>query len=150
MVTRKEITAWVLGQGVGRIDAGLAARAAGQFPGVSQRTMRAALIESGLPMDPLVEGVRQDSLDHLARTLLRLATVYEDGDAAARKEVRAMVITARRHAELAGLRKPKDEEILWIRTWLENPPVFAEWLELRLRVKGGGLHEGTGCGVIER
>ncbi|MBI4893744.1 MAG: hypothetical protein HY821_24205 [Acidobacteria bacterium] len=137
MVKRKEITAWVLRQGVQRIGPDLAARVAGEFPQVSQRTMRAALIECGLPMDPLVEGVRQDSLDHLARTLLRLGVVYEDGGPALRKTVRALVITARQHAELAARKKPKAEEILWIRTWLENPPLFAEWLELRLRAKQG-------------
>jgi hypothetical protein len=95
--------------------------------------LRAALLECGLALAPLVEGVRQDSLENLERTLVALGAEYAAGDAARRKQVRAVVIEARRHAALASRRKPKGEELLWLRTWLENPPLFAEWVDLRRR-----------------
>jgi hypothetical protein len=136
---RAEILAWLRSQGASRVDEALAARLREAFPGVSATTLRRALLESGLELDPLIEGVRQDSLDHLERTLLALAREYERGDAARRAAVRQLVITARDHARLASRRKPKDEELLWLRTWLENPPVFADWVRLRRRAcqRGG-------------
>lgn len=131
---------WLRSAGVERVDETLAFRAAAVYPGVSGRTLRAALLECGLQLAPLVEGVRQDTLDHLGRTLLALAEEYGAGDAARRKQVRAAVIEARRHAVFASRRKPKDEELLWLRTWLENPPLFAEWLELRRRACADAEH----------
>ena len=124
---------WLREQSTGQVDEALAFRAAAGHPEISGRTLRAALLECGLPLVPMVEGVRQDSLENLGRTLLALAAEYEAGDAARRKQVRGVVMEARRHAVLASRRKPKDEELLWLRTWLENPPLFAGWLELRRR-----------------
>lgn len=134
---RAEILAWLRSQGVKRVDEALAARLRAEFAGVSESTMRRALRESGLELDPLVEGVRQDTFEDLERTLLALAAEYERGDAARRSEVRALVLTARRHTELAARRKPKDEELLWLRTWLENPLVFPAWARLRRRACSG-------------
>lgn len=124
---------WLRSQGVEQVDESLAFRAAAEHAGVSGRTLRAALLECGLKLAPMVEGVRQDTLEDLGRTLLALAEEYQAGDAARRKQVRAVVIEARRHAAFASRRKPKDEELLWLRTWLENPPLFAEWVDLRRR-----------------
>jgi hypothetical protein len=49
--------------------------------------------------------------------------------------VRRLVITAKEHARLAGRnpakRPDKEEMILWLTTWLENPPVFREWVAIR-------------------
>ena len=46
--------------------------------------------------------------------------------------VRRLVITAKEHARLAARipskRPEKEEMILWLTTWLENPPVFREWV----------------------
>lgn len=134
---RAEILAWLRSQGVKRVDEALAARLRAEFAGVSESTMRRALRESGLELDPVVEGVRQDTFEDLERTLLALAAEYERGDAARRSEVRALVLTARRHTELAARRKPKDEELLWLRTWLENPLVFPAWARLRRRACSG-------------
>jgi hypothetical protein len=128
---KSQILAWLRTQNASRVDPALATRAASAFPGASDRLLRSAFRDSGLPLDPLVEGVRQDTLDNLARTLLALAAQYEAGDPALRHQVRALVITARQHAAFAALRKPKDEDLLWMRTWLENPPLFAAWLEIR-------------------
>ncbi len=134
---RAEILAWLRSQGVKRVDEALAARLRAEFAGVSESTIRRALRESGLELDPLVEGVRQDTLEDLERTLLALAAEYEQGGAARRAQVRALVLTARRHTELAARRKPKDEELLWLRTWLENPRVFPAWARLRRRACSG-------------
>jgi hypothetical protein len=108
-----------------------------EFPEISPTTVRRALLESGLELDPLVEGVRQDTLADLERTLLALAAEYEHGGAAHRAHVRALVLEARRHAALAARRKPKDEELLWLKTWLENPLVFPAWARLRRRACSG-------------
>jgi hypothetical protein len=134
---RAQIHEWLQRQGVKRVDEALAARLREEFPEISPTTVRRALRESGLELDPLVEGVRQDSLADLERTLLALAAEYEHGDAARRARVRALVLEARRHAELAARRKPKDEELLWLRTWLENPLVFPVWARLRRRACSG-------------
>jgi hypothetical protein len=134
---RAEILAWLRSQGAKRVDEALAARLRAEFAGVSESTIRRALRESGLELDPVVEGVRQDTLEDLERTLMALAAEYELGDAARRAQVRALVLTARRHTELAARRKPKDEELLWLRTWLENPLVFPAWERLRRRACSG-------------
>ncbi len=134
---RAEILEWLERQGARRVDEALAARLRAEFPEVSESTLRRALRESGLPLDPLVEGVRQDTREDLERTLLALAGEYERGDAARRAQVRALVLTARRHTELAARRKAKDEELLWLRTWLDNPLVFPAWARLRRRACSG-------------
>lgn len=135
---RAQILEWLTRQGARRVDEAMAARLRAEFPEVSASTLRKALRESGLPLDPLVEGVRQETPEDLERTLLALAAEYEQGDAARRAGVRALVLTARRHTELAARRKPKDEELLWLRTWLENPLVFPAWVRLRRRACSGG------------
>jgi len=72
--------------------------------------------------------------------LLRLLGEYEQGDAAARLRVRRVAIAAKDHARFAARREEKREEkqemALWILTWLENPPVFPEWVRLRRAAVG--------------
>lgn len=112
---------------------------AGQLAPVSGRQLRDLLRESGFPLHPLVEGVRQDDLRQLERTLLGLAQVYRDGDTRVRRRVRALVIEAKNHARLVSRnakveqakRSEKEEMILWMLTWLENPGVFDLWVGLR-------------------
>lgn len=115
------------------VDEAFDARFAAEFPDLSPRLRHKVLIESGLALTPLVEGVRQDANEHLDRTLTALAAEYESGDAARRAAVRALVLESRRHTELAARHKPKDEEMLLLRTWLENPLIFSAWLRLRRR-----------------
>ncbi len=97
---------------------------------VSESYLRRLLRESGVPLDPLVEGVRQSSFEDLERTLLALA---ECDRAAARR----LIIEAKDHARLAmrrmegEARAAKEEMILWMLTWLENPDAFLVWLRLR-------------------
>lgn len=103
---------------------------------------------SGLPLDPVVEGVRQDSFQELARTLLALSVEYQRavdvGDQGRAARCRRAVLTGKEHARLAarrpGLpperRAEKQEMASWMLIWLENPPIFPMWLELRKRAAG--------------
>lgn len=92
-------------------------------------------------MAPLVEGIRQDSFPELERTLLAMLGEYLPADRARRQQCRNCVITAKDHAKLALLKDDSDsrvdreEMILWMRTWLENPGVFPQWLALRKRAR---------------
>lgn len=121
----------------GLVDEAAYGRLSAALPQVSDRTLRTALRESGRPLAPAVEGVRQDSFVNLRRTLTALSAEYEAGAAARRRMLRALVITAKNHADLAARssrKKPdKQEMAMWIRAWLLNPPVFPEWAELRER-----------------
>jgi hypothetical protein len=83
---------------------------------VSESYLRKLLRESGFPLSPTVEGVRQGNLDELEASLLAMLHEYD-------------------HARWAARRKPgeKEEMLLWLMTWLENPPVFLEWVKLRRR-----------------
>ncbi len=101
---------------------------------ISDSYLRRLLRDSGAPLDPLVEGVRQTGFDELERTLLALL----DCD---RAEARPLVIEAKEHAKLALKRKPdaaREEMILWMLTWLENPDAFPVWLRLRKNVLRAG------------
>lgn len=97
--------------------------------------VRRLVRECGVPLEPLVEGVRQEGFDALEKSLVALQEQYQSGDAARRKRARALVIQAKDHARWAARRSQqgaiKEEMILWMRTWLENPPLFAGWVRLR-------------------
>jgi len=102
---------------------------------VSDHELRRLLRESRLPLAPLVEGVRQNSLQDLERTLCALAREYASGGPDRRQAIRRLVITARDHARLAARRTEaasgKAEMILWMNIWLESPEVFRAWVALR-------------------
>ena len=102
---------------------------------VSDSYLRKLLRESSVPLGPLVEGVRQEGFEALEQSLLKMLKEYEGGDAARRTLVRRAVITAKDHARLAARneqkRGQKEEMVLWMLTWLENPPVFPQWVRLR-------------------
>ncbi|HEY2843881.1 MAG TPA: hypothetical protein VGJ09_09530 [Bryobacteraceae bacterium] len=105
---------------------------------ISTAYLRRLLRESGVPLNPLVEGVRQDTFEALESSLLRLFQEYEHGDAAGRTWIRKLVIEAKDHARWAA-RKPerrveKEEMVLWMLTWLENPPLFPQWVQLRRKI----------------
>jgi len=112
----------------------------------AQRTWDFYLRETGIPLAPLVCGIRQDSFENLERTLLDMEREYADatawGDVPRARACRRAAIVAKDHARFA-LRSPrltaaeraaKEEMVLWLLTWLENPGVFATWLELRKKV----------------
>jgi hypothetical protein len=102
---------------------------------VSDTYLRKLLRESAVPLAPLVEGVRQESFDALEQSLGKMLEEYEHGSTARRTLIRREVITAKDHARLAARieekRRDKQEMVLWMLTWLENPPVFQEWVRLR-------------------
>lgn len=112
---------------------------------ISEGYLRRLVRDTGLPMSPLVEGVRQESFEGLERTLLALAGEYENalaaGDRPRLKTIRRAVIGAKDHAKFARarlegqMRAAREEMILWMLTWLENPGVFPAWLELRKRAR---------------
>ena len=99
-------------------------------------------------MAPLVAGVRQDSFEELERSLLALGEEYAAavaaGDAARARACRRPAIEAKNHARWALRRaaspEAKQETILWLLTWLENPCVFPAWVALRK--KAAGLERG--------
>jgi hypothetical protein len=107
---------------------------------ISEGYLRKLLRDSGTPLTPMIAGVRQSTLDELEASLLALLDEYEQGDPPRRAAVRRLVITAKDHARWAS-RKPrsassdpsssKPEMILWMITWLENPPLFRDWVKLR-------------------
>jgi hypothetical protein len=94
---------------------------------ISESYMRKLLRDSGAPLAPMVEGVRQSNLGVLELSLLALLAEYESGDAVHRQAVRKLVITAKEHARW----REKQENVLWLTTWLENPPLFPAWARLR-------------------
>ena len=101
---------------------------------VSESYLRNLLRSCGVPLHPLIEGVRQESLENLERTLGQLLAEYESGDAAIKRNCRDLVIRAKDHARFALPKKPEKEEmVLWMITWLENPAAFPVWLSLRKR-----------------
>ncbi len=112
---------------------------------VSPSYLRALLRQSGAPLCPLVEGVRQESLHELGRTLEALEAVYRQarqaGDAERQRLCRRLVIEAKDHARWAlrrGKLTPEQaawrrEAIQWMLVWLENPEAFPVWAALRRR-----------------
>ena len=105
---------------------------------VSESHLRHLLRESGLPLAPLIDGVRQDTLDALEGSLLKLLDEYEQSDRHRQVLVRRLVIAGKDHARWAARneqkRTEKQEMILWMTTWLENPPLFRDWVRLRRAV----------------
>lgn len=136
---RSELERWIAQQRPERIGEAEYAEIRAALAPVSESYLRKLLRESGVPLDALVEGVRQGSFDELQQSLEHLLAIYEAGGAPRRRAVRAVVITAKDHARLAARSKratpekraEKEEMILWLLTWLENPPLFPEWVRLR-------------------
>jgi hypothetical protein len=106
---------------------------------ISENYLRKLLRDSGAPLEPLIEGVRQESLDALETSLVKLLEEYERGDRERRMRIRRAVVTAKDHARWASgprqknarKKAEKQEMILWMTVWLENPPLFGEWVRLR-------------------
>ena len=120
------------------VDEQLARELSALLSPVSAPYLRRLLRQSGVPLSPMVEGVNQESLDQLERTLLGLASEYSNR----RKETRAMVIEAKERLRWAEARATdekrraeKAEMLLWTLTWLENPVAFPVWARLRRRTR---------------
>ena len=104
---------------------------------ISESYLTKLLRESGVALAPMVQGVRQSNLEELETSLLSLLDEYGRSDAQRRNAIRRIVITAKDHARWSVRRaanpEQKQEMILWMTTWLENPAFFADWVRLRLR-----------------
>lgn len=125
-----------------------------RFAGVSEGYLRRLVRDSGLPMDPLVEGVRQENYDELARTLLALHAEYsraaKAGDQERQTACRRLVIEAKDHARWAARRakdpakrEAKEEMASWMLVWLETPDAFPVWLDLRRKKLAGEREPGN-------
>jgi hypothetical protein len=107
---------------------------------ISESYLTKLLRESGVALAPMIQGVRQSNLEELETSLLSLLDEYGRSDALRRNAIRRVVITAKDHARWSARRaanpEQKQEMILWMTTWLENPAVFPDWVRLRLRAAG--------------
>ena len=114
------------------------------FPAFTAATLRKAVLRCGLPLDAMVEGVRQDSFESLARTLTALQAEYEQADQAhdrgRMQAVRQRVIESKTHARFAVRRGRKERELMieWILVWLNDPKLFDVWARIALRRSAGG------------
>jgi hypothetical protein len=112
---------------------------------VTEPDLRHLLRDSGAKLHPLAAGVNQTSFATLRDSLGALAICYASGTAETKRVARQIVITAKDHAKLAARnqrvalekRDEKEEMVTWMRTWLENPDVFALWAAMRVRAWKG-------------
>jgi|SRR5580658_7994066 hypothetical protein len=133
---RAKLAEWIDQHKPSTIDEKEFERLAEELGPISESYLRKLLRDSGVRLAPMVEGVRQSNLGVLELSLLALLAEYESGGAAQRQAVRKLVITAKDHAQWAG----KHEHVLWLRTWLENPPLFPAWARLRKENNGDDTH----------
>lgn len=107
------------------------------------------LLSTALPVDRELGGfpadlrgrVRTASLHDAARSLAEMAHEYEEAaDPVRAADVRRAVMHTKKHVSLAlagnigdAKRAVKQEVLLWLRVWLENPEVFEVWHALRSR-----------------
>ena len=120
------------------IDTGIWQRLKHEFGPISESYLRTVLRSSGKALTPSIEGVITATLDEAQRTLCALSTEYDAEDASGRKRCRTAVIEAKQRLRwsLRGQaeeikRAEKEELLLWVSTWLENPALFPDWVSLR-------------------
>jgi len=132
---RAELARWIEGRCPVEIGESDWAELRNDLSPISTGYLRKLLRETGLPLSPLIEGVRQDTLDTLEESLVKMLDEYERGDRERQTAVRRLVIEAKDHAKWAmkspEKRAEKEEMVLWMLTWLENPPLFRQWIRLR-------------------
>lgn len=107
---------------------------------VSESYLRRLLRHSGIPLSPLVEGVSLESLDESRRTLRALSELYVTADSTVRSTLRQRVIEGKTRLRFLVPKTPdpvqralREEMLLQVSIWLENPGVFPVWLGLRER-----------------
>ena len=149
---RKAIEAWLATERPERITPEHWRTLLAQHGPISESYLRTLLRDSGIPLDPLVDGVHQDSFDALEQSLIALTRVYEDARAAGDREsvsaARKVVRSGKDHARWASERA-KDEQKKsekadmgeWMLIWLENPPLFPEWVRVRRLAMSTGATE---------
>jgi hypothetical protein len=135
----ERVREWIESHAVERVTESVFAELVRASPNIKERTLRQALRESSLKLDPIVEGVRQDSLQELARTLTALQHEYQaaTGNRDRMQRIRSLVIESKTHARFASRRKPEKQEMIeWMLVWLRDPSLFDTWVRLRLRSLG--------------
>lgn len=135
---RADLARWLERERPARVGEAEWAMLRAELGKISTAYLRRLLRESGVALAPLVEGVRQETFEALESSLLSLLEEYERSDPARRQSIRRVVIEAKDHARWAA-RKPerraeKQEMALWMLTWLENPPLFPDWVRIRRKV----------------
>ncbi len=117
----------------GEIWRGLLAR----FAPVSESYLRDLLLKEGASIDQPWAGVRQHTLEELEASLRELYEVYAQASTSGDRDVarycRKVVIGAKDRAKFAAAKgnQGKEEMIEWMMVWLENPEVFAAWVDAR-------------------
>ena len=113
---------------------------------VSESYLRELLRGSGLPFDQPFAGIRQHTFEELEQSLNEMLQVYADamasGDRERARYCRRQVISAKDRARRIAYaaktppeRKAEKKEMVdWMLVWLENPGVFAAWMEARKRL----------------
>ena len=131
----EQVGQWLSARGVTRVTDPFFAELARAFPARKEQALRQALRKCGVPLDPLVEGVRQESLEELARTLVALQHEYQSTNN--KQRIRSMVIESKAHARFASRKRPEKQEMVeWMLVWLHDPSLFETWVKLRLRLLG--------------
>ncbi len=105
--------------------------------GASVSYLRRLLRGTAIGLHPLVEGVRQDHLESLCRTLSKLSDIYADET----KRSRECVLEAKRHAQILLAKHSVDawrkQVLLHLNTWLENPAIYPVWSQLQKQNAAG-------------
>jgi len=124
-----------------RIDEVIWEQLKSELEPISDAYLRKLLRATGRPLSPWVEGVNTASLNDAERTLRALGEAYEI--AVDRKRIRAVVLESKQHVRWRMQRPDpppeKQEILLWLSTWLENPLLFSDWIVLRRRGAAGKL-----------
>ena len=114
---------------------------------VSESYLRDLVRATGLRFAQPYAGVRQRSFEELEQSLRELTTIYasalETGDRQRARYCRRQVIAAKDRARFTSRnprcspekRAVKEEMVQWMLVWLENPAVFAAWVEARKRLQ---------------
>ena len=114
---------------------------------VSDSYLRDLLQATQIPFDQPWAGIRQHTLEELESSLRGMLEVYLAAEAAGDREraryARRQVIAAKDRARFTSRnprcspekRAVKEEMVQWMLVWLENPAVFAAWVEARKRLQ---------------
>lgn len=137
-----ELARWITEHHPARIGETEFAEIARALAPVSEDYLRKLVKECGLPLAPMIAGVRQANFGELEESLCLLLDEYTRDSAKRQASIRKVVITAKDHARLAARnparRAEKEEVILWLTTWLENPPLFPAWVAIRRSLIAAG------------
>jgi hypothetical protein len=140
---KKRLAEWITQQNPARVDEAGWRELHKLLEPVSDHALRKLLREAGVPVEPPYGGVRQQSFEELAASLIEMERAYREAlarnDADRAHLCRRAVIEAKDHARLASRnprvaeekRTQKSEMVDWMLIWLENPGIFPLWVKLR-------------------